>query len=81
MQEVRRVVEGSIADYCMVGLGDSTHEVVEEIELEHHGELHRFANGEGVPYSAIYQYGIERLNCERSREAGMIDCWNKSDIF
>lgn len=52
-------------------------EVVSDVELKNNGELHRFTNCFGVPFSAIYQNGIEIFSCEREREAGMVEYWNK----
>ncbi len=57
---------------------DGPHSIVHDIHLNYHGVLHRFNNRAGVPYFAIYHYGVEHMSCERPREAGMIQCWNES---
>lgn len=58
--------------------GDSEHEIVDDIELKGRGELHRFNNPEGVPYSAIYVGNYELLSIRRDDEARMIQFWNKT---
>lgn len=50
--------------------GDSKHEI---IDLECGAELHRFLNGAGEPYSAIYVGSFEKYSCEREREDGMLN--------
>lgn len=54
---------------------DGKHTVVNDIKFSNGAELHRFNNPAGVPYSAIYENGVEMMSCERSREAGMVDAY------
>ena len=56
--------------------GDSVHEIITDVQLAGGAELHRFTNGGGVPYSAIYLNGVELKSNERTREQFMIDDWN-----
>ena len=60
-------------EYCP---GDSVHEIVTDIKLAGNAELHRFTNGGGYPYSAIYLNGVELKSSERNREKFLIDDWN-----
>lgn len=54
---------------------DSEHEVI-DAGLRGYGELHRFNNPGGEPYSAIYIGLIEKMSCEREREQHMVNYWN-----
>lgn len=55
---------------------DSVHEIIEDVILGGNAKLHRFLNGGGAPYSAIYRNGVEVWSCERNHEAKMIKDWN-----
>jgi len=55
---------------------DSMHKIY-DANLKGGALLHRFNNRVGVAYSAIYDGDYEALNCETSRELGMIKLWNK----
>ena len=57
--------------------GDSRHQVINDSRLRV-GELHRFTNGGGVPYCAIYYEGREYVSAELSREADMVNYWIKT---
>ena len=59
---------------------DTPHEVVKDVALAAGAELHRFINGGGDPYSAIYYNGEEAWSCERGREDVMVREWNDACI-
>ena len=56
---------------------DSEHEV---IDLCEGAELHRFLNGGGTPYSAIYFGSSEMYSCEREKENGMLIYFIRQDL-
>ena len=58
---------------------DSEHIVVTDVDIAHNGVLHRFKNGAGEPYSAIYVGDIEYFSCPRDDEARMIQYWNEME--
>jgi hypothetical protein len=51
--------------------GDSAHEII-DLELPNGATLHRFVNGGGQEYSAIYEDDKEIFSQVRSREPNMI---------
>jgi hypothetical protein len=58
--------------------GDSVHTVLSDGLLAKHGaELHRFTNGEGVEYSAIYRGDFEEMSCVRRDEERMIAAYKR----
>lgn len=58
---------------------DSRHIVVTDVDIARNGVLHRFKNGAGEPYSAIYVGDIEHVSCPRDDEARMIQYWNEME--
>lgn len=62
-------------------VNDTPHEIIGSyvggVYLENGGKLHRFCDGAGTPYSAIYKDGFEELSCERNREMNMVLHWNE----
>lgn len=58
---------------------DSLHRIVIGVHLEHGGELHRFEVDGHIPYSAIYQNGVELKSCPRKDEKRMIRRWNTEE--
>lgn len=60
--------------------GDSKHEIVGDVLLAYGAKLHRFVNGSGVDYSAIYQGDFESWSHERNREADMVKAWNDNAV-
>lgn len=56
--------------------GDSIHEILWDANVCGNGELHRFTNKDGVPYSAIYIGGFEVCSAPRENEKVMINYWN-----
>lgn len=56
---------------------DTMHTII-DAKLKRCGELHRFKNGAGVPYSAIYIGDKEYYSCPREDESKMIKYWNES---
>lgn len=59
--------------------GDSEHEVIADVKVDG-GELHRFLNGGGVEYSAIYVNGVERASETREREGELVEWWNSNHM-
>lgn len=57
---------------------DSSHEVYTNDLFKRYGaELHRFCNGGGQPYSAIYRGDFEEMSCERDHEDDMIAAFKR----
>lgn len=58
--------------------GDSEHDVYTDDLLKRYGaELHRFTNGGGQPYSAIYRNGVEEMSDPRERETEMLEAFRR----
>lgn len=64
----------------MKNFDDSEHEIVFSERFEDGAVLHRFINGGGVPYSAIYYGGYEAVSNKREEERDMIDYYREFHV-
>ena len=58
-------------------LGDSRHDIAEDVKLKHGAKLHRFTNRCGAEMSAIYVDDYEALWSSREDEESIIRIWNE----